>query len=49
MPAPTKNSAHGPGDEEALDEESGLNELPVNPDEGAALAPDDDGVVQAPS
>ncbi|MES2942734.1 MAG: hypothetical protein V4772_07685 [Pseudomonadota bacterium] len=48
MPSSTTMSAHGPGDEDALDDE-GLNELPVNPDEGAALVPDDDGVVQAPA
>lgn len=48
MTPSTTHSAHGPGDEEAVDDE-GLNELPVNPDESSVLVPDDDGVVQAPS
>ena len=48
MTSNTKHPAHGPGDEEAMDDE-GLNELPVNPDESSVLVPDEDGVVQAPS
>jgi len=37
----------GPGEETAEDEE-GL-ELPVNPDEGTPLIPDEEGVVTVPS
>lgn len=48
MTSSTKNSTHGPGDEEAIDDE-GLNELPVNPDESSVLVPDEDGVGQVPS
>ena len=37
----------GPGEEKSEDEE-GL-ELPVNPDEGTPLVPDEEGVVTVPS
>ncbi len=41
---------HGtPGAGEAADDEAGLVELPVNPDEATPLLPDDDGVVQVPT
>ena len=38
---------HSPSEEADADEED--MELPVNPDQGAPLAPDEDGQVQAPT
>ncbi|MGH8858602.1 MAG: hypothetical protein ACREXG_11360 [Polaromonas sp.] len=38
----------GPTPEEAAEDEDGL-ELPVNPDEGVPLIPDDERVVNVPS
>jgi hypothetical protein len=39
---------HKSPSEEAEEDEEGL-ELPVNPDEGAPLAPDEEGQVKAPA
>ena len=46
-PASHASPHKGPG-QEAADDEDEL-ELPVNPDQGAPLIPDDDGAVKAPS
>ncbi len=49
---PTGHASHGlprkGPDEEAGEDEEGL-ELPVNPDEGTPLIPDEEGVVTVPS
>lgn len=42
------NRTPRPTPEDALDDEQALD-LPVNPDEGAPLIPDDERVVQVPT
>jgi hypothetical protein len=53
LPAIFSDASHkphpGPHTEESADEESELLDLPVNPDEGADLIPDDETNVSVPS